>query len=389
MSANKVIVANAAALVTAVGNTATNDTTCISIESPNTEVLQLTSTLNIPSDFVGNASRTLIIEGNGITLQAGNNFGSDVPLVKRNNGFGVDIKTCSVVFRNVYFDCNNHPMTALEIFNSSNVILDNCKFKNCKTAVNMANVNRARISNCSVYNVTSVGFSDGVDASLVNPMISICNDITYTNCDVTSLAVNKSNIVGFSSYGTAGLSYYECSTLGRVGNCIKFDSAGGNASMIGVNAPNTVNNVQIRNFKAPMADSAMIYLYLTDGFVKIDGLYITSTGVPVAGGMVVIEANAYVMTNSPNPHLYVENLPYMPNNAIFKTTGGIPAPVTCPVTPPNDVVTWEFKEIYDGANIFSATRWYNGLIPYYRYAEFFGESKKILTDSISINNKFI
>ncbi len=384
MSANKIVVTNAATLSAAIAAAATNDTTCISIES-NTDIIQLTSTLNIPADFVGNASRTLIIEGNGITLQPASNFGTDTSLIRRNNGIGTDIKTCSIVIRDVYFDCRNYPMYALELFSASNVIIENCKFDNCKVGMSLANVDRAAINNCRAYNVKSVGFRDGVDPAFVHPLNTLCNDITYTNCKVISLDTNPSNIIGFSSYATAGLAYYQCATLGRVGYCINFDSAGGT----GATPPNVVNNVQIRNFKAPSADTAMIYLHLTDGFVKIDGLYITSTGVPVTGGMIIVEANAYVLTSTFNPHLYVENVPYLPPNAKFKTAGGIPSPVNCPVAPPDNVVTWEFKEIYDGRNIFGPGRWYNSLIPYHRYAEFFDESKIILADSIFVNNKYI
>jgi hypothetical protein len=53
-------------------------------------------------------------------------------------------------------------------------------------------------------------------------------------------------------------------------------------------------------------------------------------------------------------------------------------------------VVWEFKEVYDGSTIFSSARWvgptgFAGFIPYHRYAEYFQESKKITTNSITVN----
>lgn len=393
MSANKVIVTNAASLAIAVNNAAGNDTTCISIESVTDDVLQLTSTLIVPPNFTGNFSKSLIIDGNGITLQPATNFGTNISLVKRNNGNTTDNKGCSLVFRNITFDCRTYPMTALELFNASNVIIENCRFLNCKFGLVMANVNRANIKDCYVENVTSVGFTDTTDSAVaVNQINTRCNNITYTNCTVSCNITSASSVTGFSSYATAGLAFYECATPTLMSYGIKFDSAGGNFS----NPPNVINNVQIRNYSGFGAYNAMIWLYLVTGFAKVDGLYITGSGINVSGGMVVVEANSYVMYGEPNPHLYVENVPWLPTNAIFKTQGGIPAGVQCNVTPLDDVVTWEFKEIYDGRNIFSAGRWADssanptlGLIPRHRYAEFFDESKIIIADSIFVNNKYI
>jgi hypothetical protein len=396
MSVNKYIATNAATFVSAVLDTANVniDYTTISIEqiagTPGLggDVLELSATLNIPANFTGNYAKSLIIEGNGVTLRPNTSagFGTDVPLVRRNNGNTSDNKSCTLVFRNINFDCRSTSMTCVEIFNSSNVVFENCKFLNCKRGLVMANVNRANIKDCHVENVTSVGFTDTVDPAVsVNQINTRCNNITYSNCTVSCNITSASSVIGFFSYATAGLAFYECGTPTLMAYGIKYDSAGGNFS----SPPNVINNIQIKDYTGFGAYDAMIYLYLTTGFAKVDGLYITGQGLNVSGGMVIVEANAYVMSGEPNPHLYVENLPWLPVNAIFKTQGGIPAGTNCAVTPLDDVVTWEFKEIYDGRNIFGAARWYQGLIPRHRYAEFFDESKIIIADSIFINNKYI
>lgn len=393
MSVNKYIATNAADFVTAVQSTIFNniDYTTISIEQTagtpglGGDVMELASTLVIPPNFVGNFSKTLIIEGNGVTIRPNTaaGFGTDIPLIKRNTP-GQDNKLCSIVFRNVNFDCRGTAMTCVELYTATNVIFENCRFLNCKRGLVLVNVNRATITNCHADGIRLAGFTDTIDGTNVNTR---CNDITYTNCTVNCDSNSGPTVTGFRSYSTARVAYYECATLQ-----LMFYGIDVNQPL--VSTPNEINNVQIRNYSGfgvaltadPLVKGAMIHLYMSTGFAKIDGLYITSDG---TSQMVIVEGNAYVVNNMPNPHLYVENVPWLPQSALFRTQGGIPAGVSCDITPISDVMTWEFKEIYDGRNIFGAARWYQGLIPRHRYAEFFDESKIILADSIFVNNKYI
>lgn len=397
MSVNKYVATNAGTFVNAVANTANSniDYTTISIEQTagvpglGGDVLELTSTLVIPDDFTGLLTRTLIIDGNGVTIRpnVAAGFGTDQPLIKRNSP--TDNKACSIIFRNINFDCRNTDMVCVELFNASNVVFENCRFNNAKKGLVMANLNGVFVRDCSANNIKLVGFETTIDPATASPSTR-CNNVTYQNCVMIPLATAAAGATGFKSFYAQNIAYYECRTPVEMLYGIYCDSG----STLGT--PNLVNNLQIRNFTAfgsvnptPSLMGAVIYMRLVTGFAKIDGLYITGTGGNATGGMVVVEANAHTAASSPNPHLYVENLPWIPNTAIFKTEGGIPAGVNCPVTALGDVMTWEFKEVYDGRNIFNSSRWYGGLIPRHRYAEFFDESKIILTDSLYLNNKYL
>jgi hypothetical protein len=397
MSVNKYVATNAATFVNAVANTANSniDYTTISIEqtagAPGVggDVLELASTLVIPDDFTGLLTKTLIIDGNGVTIRPNTaaGFGTDQPLIKRNSP--TDNKSCSIIFKNINFDCRYADMICVQLFNASNVVFENCRFNNAKKGLMLANVNGAFIRDCSAKDITLIGFETTVDPAVANSFTR-CNNVTYQNCVMTPLATAATGAIGFKSLYAQNIAYYECRTPVEMLYGIYCDS-GASAGV-----PNVINNLQIRNFSAfgsvnptALLTGAVVYMRLATGFAKIDGLYITGTGGNSTPGMVVVEANAHTATGSPNPHLYVENLPWIPNSGIFKTEGGIPAGVNCPVTALADVVTWEFKEVYDGRNIFNASRWYGGLIPRHRYAEFFDESKIILTDSLYLNNKYL
>ena len=111
MSVNKYIATNAATFATAVADMALSnvDYTTISIEQTagapglGGDVLELASTVVIPPNFLGNLSKVLIIEGNGITIRPNTSagLGTDIPLIKRNNP--LDNKSCSIIFRNINF----------------------------------------------------------------------------------------------------------------------------------------------------------------------------------------------------------------------------------------------------------------------------------------------
>lgn len=143
------------------------------------------------------------------------------------------------------------------------------------------------------------------------------------------------------------------------------------------------SNFKINNITIGSLVSTGVKLVMNSGFAQIDGVYIT---VPI-GGFVIDASSLILPANSTLPHLYVKNTPVLPAGAKFKTTGGVAANSPCDIPQPSNVVVWEFYEVADGDNIWSAARWDLGFIPYYRYAEFFSESKTILTNSMTVNSK--
>ena len=90
--------------------------------------------------------------------------------------------------------------------------------------------------------------------------------------------------------------------------------------------------------------------------------------------------------------LYVYNIPYINPGGIFATDAGVILPNANCSAPPTTGTIWEFKETFDAVNIFSATRWYNSAIPYYRLSDnfsFSSRSKNYLTNLMLINNKTV
>jgi len=75
------------------------------------------------------------------------------------------------------------------------------------------------------------------------------------------------------------------------------------------------------------------------------------------------------------PHLYVENVPWISTGTRFETLGAS--------------VVWSFNEVAQGENIFTISRWNNGVVPYFYYSEYFNESKGIITNLMKVNNKTI
>lgn len=375
MSANKVVVTTVAQFTTAVQNAAGNDTTCIDIQL-STDILTLNSSLSIPGQFTGNASKRLTIEGNGITINcppAG--FGANVPLITRNTS-AVDSST-SLVFRNITFDCGGNQMVALEILNASNVIIENCNFNNCYQGLVLKNVNTAAINNCIANNTRTHGFLCTTGPIQGN----ICNNIVFTNCKVVGPSAAVGACIGWGFDDTRIVELNNIQLYGGITSGV--DYAISNTSI--------PSAIKVNNITLGTNVSSGVKLTMNTGFAVIDGVYIN---VPLSSTSWVVNAVSIPLLDGATlPHVYVRNV--IPSNipqigtqpTKYRTQGGINPNSPCITTTPSDVVVWEFYEVDFGDSIFFATRWDGGFIPFFRYAEFFSESKTILTNSMTVNSK--
>jgi parallel beta-helix repeat protein len=379
MSANKVIVANASALVAAVSAAATNDTTCIEIALTSDDSLTLTTTLVIPPDFFNTASKRLIIEGNGATIKCpAGGFGINTALISRKSVS--DNKACSLIFRNINFDCGGNQMICLELYNASNVIIENCRFNNCKRGLVLKRIDTATVDNCVVNNATEYGFYCGISEIFPLPdptLLSKSNNIVFNNCKVVGSSQLQSGCVAWSLNDVQTIELNNIQLYGNVLTGVEYI----------ISNTTVFSNFKINNITIGSLVSTGVKLVMNSGFAQIDGVYITVT----IGGFVIDASSLILPANSTLPHLYVRNIPVLPAGAKFRTTGGVRANSPCDIPQPSNVVVWEFYEVADGDNIWSAARWddplFPGFIPYYRYAEFFSESKTILTNSMTVNSK--
>lgn len=373
--ANKVIVTSLATLNAALAAAATNSTTCISIE------LAAGDTLNTPSPIVlpptlGNASKKLIIEGNGTRIRPATVAGIPGQSLMMRKNPALDSKACSFIIRNLEFDGRGLTTSGLELCNSTDSIIENCLFYDVVNGLVLRNDYNTTVNNCSVVNHSGNAFETNYGNWVgATPVTTRTSNVTFNGC-------RHSGFSSSSSYGwylnvTPGVSMNNSISEGNVLTTVYFDSLG--YSSVGLpSAGFAVNNFNITNISIASIGSNGygIRLRLVDGYAKISGLHTNAPGV-------LIYADAYAVAGASNPHLYVENIPYLDGATKFQTVGGIV--IGCPVPEPSDVVVWEFKEVYDGNTIFGAARWIGGYIPYHRYAEYFQESKKITTNSITVN----
>jgi len=361
MSANKIVVTNAAAFVAAIAAAATNDTTCIEIQLSANDDLILTAPVVIPPDLFANSAKRLIIEGNGVTIKCiVGGFGINTALIGRSSN--TDNTSCSFVFRNINFDCISSQMYCLNLQNATDVIIENCKFNNCKRGLFLKNINTATVNNCVVNNSTEYGF-----------YCDISNNIVYNNSKVIG-ATSSATCIGWSLNNVQTVELNNSQIQGGIHIGVEYI----------ITDPIVYSNFKINNITiTALVKYAGIKLVMNSGFAQIDGVYLTN----FFAGYVIDASSINLPTGSTLPHLYVKNIPLLSSNSTFKTVGGVPANSPCNIPQPSNVVVWEFYEVTDGDNIWSAARWDDGYVPYYRYAEFFSESKTILTNAMTINSK--
>jgi hypothetical protein len=355
MAATKIIVTNLASFISALATASGQDTTCISIELPGPNVLALSNTITLPTTL-GNTRSQLIIEGNGVTIKPANPGswpGPSIPLMNRPSS----VSTTSYIIKDINFEGPN--CNGLVLNNCIDSVIDNCRFFSMGTGLTMYNCNNFTIRNCQLDSLGSYGcyIVDSNVGSISNSKFKAAT----LNTTATAYYIFRSNAI----------SMYDCSSLGVVSKHIDFDSNGNTST----------NSFSVKNMNIDSWTAAGIDLKLTTGYVKIDGLN------TIYGGT-LIKATSYVANTSPNSHLYVENVPYLANNVLFETTNGVVPGCNPPV--PSDAVVWSFKEVYtNGIDLFSASRWVGGLIPYYRYSEVFDESKTIVTNYMKVNSNII
>jgi len=359
MAATKIIVTNLASFISALSTASGQDTTCISIELPGPNVLAISSTINLPTSL-GNSKKQIIIEGNGVTIKPASaaGLGAGVPLMAK----AFSLSQNSYVIKDINFDGLGSSTTGLDINFSLGSIIDNCRFDGLQDGLTLTNAFNCTVRDCQAVSINNYGYKVVGSAN-----VSI-NTSSFTGKNFT-------NPIGFYIQQSFSVSLTDCSA-GTGNKLVQFDSKGD------IN----VNNFFIRNMTLGQWNTIGIDLALTTGFVKIDGLHVgLSAG--LASGAVLINAISYVANTSPNPHLYVENIPFLSNAVKFQTTNGVLPGCNPPA--PSDAVVWSFKEVYtNGINLFSPTLWTTG-IPYYRYSEVFDESKTIVTNYMKVNTNII
>jgi hypothetical protein len=267
-------------------------------------------------------------------------------------------------------------------------------------------VQTAMVSNClaeSIYTTAYTATSTNAWNSTVNfnLLSTYSRNITFNKC---TSSLNENALYGFLIQKTANAVLNDCigngSTAGTVHH-VFFDSQGGllssgNELINNFNIYNITINSPVKGTTDPCPTGGLLYqgalirikaagsLTASGCYAKIDGLHLN----PNVIDSVVVDASSGKGFND----LYVYNVPYLNGGSQFSTDGGIIlANLNCS-TPPTTGTIWEFKETFDATNIFTAGRWVNSVIPFYRFADnfsFSSRSKSYLTNFMMINNKTV
>jgi len=360
---------------------------------------------------IAHASGKLVIQGNNSTILAKAN--QSLPLLSRtltSTSAIADLKN-QIVINDLNFNGTNAGATistleGLRIEGASNVIINNCNFNNLGEGLILACVQTANVNNCLVKDIYSTGYTatSSVSWNSAAPfdlLSTYSRNITFNKC---TSELKENGLYGFLIEKTANVVLNDCigTATGEIVHHVFFDSQGGL-----LNTGNElINNFNIYNItiNTPVKGSAdacgnppgSIYLgslirikaagslTASGSYTKIDGLHLH----PNVNDSLVINASSAKGFND----LYVYNVPYLNGGSQFATDGGvILSNIDCAV-PPTAGTIWEFKETFDATNIFSSTRWYNSVAPFYRFADnfsFSSRSKNYLTNFMRINNKTV
>lgn len=361
---------------------------------------------------IAHPSGKLIIQGNNSTISA--KAGQSAPLLSRtlSNTSTIGDLNNQIVINDLNFNGTNaggrftSALEGLRIEGASNVIVNNCNFSSLVKGLILSCVQTGHVSDCLVKDIYAIGYTatSSVSANSTNPFVDLTTysrNITFNKC--TSDLKNNA-LYGFYIERTANAVLNDCvgTGTGEIVHHVFFDSQGGLLS----SSNELINNFNIYNItlNTPVKGAAdacgnppgSIYLgslirikaagSLTASgcYAKIDGLHLN----PNVSDSLVINASSSKGFND----LYVYNVPYLNGGSQFATDGGvILANIDCAV-PPTAGTIWEFKETFDATNIFSSTRWYNSVAPFYRFADnfsFSSRSKNYLTNFMRINNKTV
>lgn len=353
MPANRINVATQAEFQQALNNASTLPRSCIEIVN---DTIELTSPLILPKTLNA-ASKRLIINGNGATIKPASGVALPALILRQasNQNEALNImQSQSFHFNDIMFDGRGTTTIGIDLASTYGSSVENCSFKSLQTGVHLRFALMTRVINCLTNAISGTAFiADMGNWTGSSSSNSQSNHTRFEQCRVFNA---QGAYAAFAMYAASGMVLDQCISEGGQPNYhVYFDSKGST-----VVKDFTMRNTHLES----TATVAGIKLKLATGYADISNIYSQYD-------MVLIDAEAL----AGYPHVYVKNVPWLTGGTQFKTTG--------------TAVIWSFEEIYEPDLIWNTTKWVGGVIPFYRYVEFFNQSKQILTNSMKINNKLI
>lgn len=355
MAANVVNVSTQAEFQQALNNASTTPISCINIIN---DTIELTAPLTLPKTLRATSKR-LIINGNGATIKPANTLTGTIPalIIRQAANQSEALNTMqsqSFHFNDLLLDGRGVAISGIDLAATYASSINNCSFKSSQFGLYLRFGLMTRVINCLSNGITGSAFvADKGNWTGANNVNSQSNHTRFEQCRVFNL---QSAFAAFAIYASSGIVLDQCISEGNQPNYhIFFDSQGST-----VVKDFTVRNTHIES----VATVAGIKVRLAGGYATLSDIYSQYD-------MVLIDAEAA----TGYPHLYVKNIPWLTSGTQFKTTG--------------TAVIWSFEETFQPDTLFNASRWVGGVIPFYRYSEFFNQSKRILTNSMRVNNNTI
>lgn len=353
MAANTVNVSTQSEFQNALNSAVTNPISCINVIS---DVITLTAPLTLPKTLA-NQSKRLIINGNGATIRPADNTDLTALILRAASTQTEALNTMqSQAFhiRDLMFDGRGRTIYGIDLAATYAASIENCSFKSSQFGAYLRFALMTRVINCLTNNISNTAFvADMGNWTGATNSNSQSNHTRYEQCRVFNA---QNAFAGFALYAASGIVIDQCiSEGGQVQNHIVFDSKGST-----VVKDFTLRNTHLES----VATGAGIKIRMSGGYATLSDIYSQYD-------MVLVDAEAAFGY----PHLYVKNVPWLTAGTRFKTTG--------------TNVIWSFEEVYQPDTLFNTTKWVGGVVPYYRYNEYFNQSKGILTNEMRVNNKLI
>lgn len=352
MAANTINVTNQTQLQTALSSAANQPITCINITN---DLIQINASLTLPKTLFA-PGKTLIINGNGATIQPiGASLGTLMSRIPVNQSEATgSMDSCRFIIKDLTFNGKTGVGTGIDLGASTGSVIENCTFKSLTSGVIARYSRLTRIINCVANGIGGVAFQ--IDKGNWAGSTTTNSQSGHCRIEQCRVVYGNGSYAGVAVYASTGVEVNQCVMEGGSTQYHIFYDSYGNENVKSF----FVNNVE---FNIP-ASIAAVKLKLAAGYAKVSGI---QTDMDMT--LVAAEAAAGY------PHLYVENIPFISSGTKFETMGA--------------AVVWSFNEVYQGDQIFNVSRWTNGVVPYYRYSEYFNQSKAIITDSMKVNNNTI
>lgn len=260
----------------------------------------------------------------------------------------------SVIIRDGEFIGKAGTGVLLDLGSTYGSVVDAVDFSNANEGVHFRFCLMGAVSNSLAGGIRQKAYiADMGNWSGASNSNSQSNSSRFEQCRVFNY---PGSVAAFADYAASGMVHEQCISEGGSPN-YHFLSDALNSTVV------KDGYLHMLHLESP-ATIAGIKLKLREGYYKLDGCYSQYDQTLIDGESTL----GY-------PHIFVENVPFLTDNAKFKTN--------------NNNVVWSFTEMPSNFDVMLSTNWIEARKPFYYYSEIFNQSKDIKTNGMKLNGKTI